>query len=175
MRRCGKTYLLFNLFKDYLLSEGIEILALLSGHRIWCSSFGIMCRAKSRTGWLRSDGKTEYNSSWERPCHVGALFFWKEDVIYDKQMQEYRTNIRIMSRSFRTPMAQILIPTWPPIRWNSHPSEINQWNLFCWWAVACLAYPKCWMIAARKARTVSVITFIFARYYYKYSLNYCWQ
>ena len=24
MRRCGKTYLLFNLFKDYLLSEGIE-------------------------------------------------------------------------------------------------------------------------------------------------------
>ena len=24
MRRCGKSYLLFNLFKDYLLSEGIE-------------------------------------------------------------------------------------------------------------------------------------------------------
>ena len=41
---------------------------------------------KSRTGWLRSDGKTEYKSSWERPCHVGALFFWKEDVIYDKQI-----------------------------------------------------------------------------------------
>ena len=50
MRRCGKSYLLFTLFKEYLLSEGIEILALLSGHRIWCSSFGIMCRAKSRTG-----------------------------------------------------------------------------------------------------------------------------
>ena len=24
MRRCGKSYLLFNLFKDYLLSEGLE-------------------------------------------------------------------------------------------------------------------------------------------------------
>lgn len=24
MRRCGKSYLLFTLFKDYLLSEGIE-------------------------------------------------------------------------------------------------------------------------------------------------------
>ena len=24
MRRCGKSYLLFNLFKDYLISEGIE-------------------------------------------------------------------------------------------------------------------------------------------------------
>ena len=24
MRRCGKSYLLFNLFKDYLLSEGID-------------------------------------------------------------------------------------------------------------------------------------------------------
>lgn len=24
LRRCGKSYLLFNLFKDYLLSEGVE-------------------------------------------------------------------------------------------------------------------------------------------------------